>query len=76
METTEKEALESMHSIRKLNDIALNVYQFENDKGGRRAGIERRQFSYSVYIPERRSAQERRQEQDRRKFPIGLNKFR
>jgi hypothetical protein len=56
-----------MHSIRKLNDDELSLDLIENDNGGRRTGIERRQFSYSVYIPERRSGEERRQEQNRRK---------
>ena len=55
-----------MHSIRELNGIELSLYQFENDKGERRAWIERRQFSYSLYIPERRG-QERRKELDLRK---------
>jgi hypothetical protein len=62
-----KEALMSVHSIRKLNDVDLSLYQNENDKGGRRTGLERRQFSYSVHIPERRSGKPRRQAQDRRK---------
>ena len=30
------------------------------DNGGRRSGIERRQFSYNVHIPERRSGKDRR----------------
>ena len=54
-----------MHSIRSLNDLDLSLHQFVDDKAERRAWAERRQFSYSVYIPERRSGQERRQEQDR-----------
>jgi len=57
-----------MHSISKLDEVELSAYQIENDKGGRRTGIERRQFSYSLYIPERRMGQERRQDQDRRKL--------
>jgi hypothetical protein len=36
------------------------------DNGGRRSGIDRRQFSYSDHIPERRSSQERRSGLDRR----------
>jgi len=36
------------------------------DNGGRRTGIERRHFSYSAHIPERRSGQERRSGKDRR----------
>jgi len=38
-----------------------------SDKGGRRVGIERRSFSYTCYIPERRSGMERRNGGDRRK---------
>ncbi|MCK4485913.1 MAG: hypothetical protein KAU38_04025 [Desulfobacterales bacterium] len=30
------------------------------DNGGRRSGIDRREFSYSRYIPERRTSVERR----------------
>ncbi len=36
------------------------------DNGGRRSGIDRRQFSYLVHIPERRSGQQRQSEIDRR----------
>jgi hypothetical protein len=38
------------------------------DKGGRRVGIERRSFSYTCYIPERRSGMERRNGEDRRRI--------
>lgn len=38
------------------------------DKGGRRAGSDRRSFSYTCYIPERRSGMERRSGGDRRKI--------
>jgi hypothetical protein len=62
-----KGALMSVHLVRKLNDVDLSYYQYANDKGGRRTGLERRQFSYSVHIPERRSGKARRQAQDRRK---------
>ena len=37
------------------------------DNGGRRSDIERRQFSYSGHIPERRSGKERRSGNDRRR---------
>ena len=37
------------------------------DNGGRRSGIERREFSYTNYFPERRSGKDRRNEVDRRK---------
>ncbi len=32
------------------------------DNGGRRCGLDRRQFSYSGHVPERRSGEERRKE--------------
>jgi hypothetical protein len=39
------------------------------DNGGRRLGIDRRQFSYDVHIPERRSLEKRRSGLDRRQKP-------
>ena len=44
------------------------------DNGGRRSGVDRRQFSYNAYIPEircgpdRRSGKDRRSGIERRKF--------
>jgi len=38
------------------------------DNGGERSGIERRQFSYTSHIPERRSGKDRRSADDRRKL--------
>ncbi len=37
------------------------------DNGGRRSGIERRQLSYTQYIPEQRSGKDRRSGNDRRR---------
>ena len=37
-----------------------------HDNGGRRTGVDRRQFTYAVHIPERRSGKDRRTNQDRR----------
>jgi hypothetical protein len=37
------------------------------DNGGRRLGIDRRQYLYAAHIPERRDGQERRSGIDRRK---------
>jgi hypothetical protein len=37
-----------------------------HDNGGRRAGIDRRQFFYDHHIPERRSGEDRRNGRDRR----------
>jgi len=42
---------------------------FIRDNGGVRLGLDRRQFSYDRYIPERRSAKDRRNELDRRLKP-------
>lgn len=36
------------------------------DNGGRRLGIDRRQFSYTAHIPERRKSKDRRRGEDRR----------
>jgi hypothetical protein len=41
------------------------------DNGGRRSGIDRRRFSYSAHIPERRRGIERRSGRDRRQL-LGL----
>jgi hypothetical protein len=37
------------------------------DQGGRRRGVDRRRFSYTCFIPERRSGADRRCGQDRRR---------
>ena len=39
------------------------------DNCGRRSGIDRREFSYTAHIPERRSGKERRSGVDRRSEP-------
>jgi len=36
------------------------------DNGGRRSGFDRRKFSYTLHIPERRSGKDRRSGFDRR----------
>ena len=36
------------------------------DNGGRRSGVDRRQFSYTDHIPERRAGEDRRSKGDRR----------
>ena len=43
---------------------AMKSGQNEEEKSERRIENERRQFSYSAYIPERRSGQKRRKEAD------------
>ena len=50
----------SMH-LKKFVDLS-----FLMDNGGRRLGLERRMFSYTEHIPERRLGDERRSGFDRR----------
>ena len=39
------------------------IKNISSDNGGRRLGIERREFSYDIHIPERRSFKKRRSEE-------------
>ena len=39
------------------------------DNGGRRSGSERRSYTYSMHIPERRRGEDRRCGDDRRQMP-------
>ena len=39
------------------------------DNGGRRSGGDRRNYSYTLHIPERRNGPDRRSGTDRRKLP-------
>jgi hypothetical protein len=48
-------------------DIESPAFTFDN--GGRRLGIERRQFEYSLYVPERRLGIDRRVSPERRDDP-------
>ena len=52
----------------------MNAHQL-TDNGGRRSGIDRRQFFYDGYIPERRSGKDRRSELDRRLTTRPYNKL-
>ena len=50
----------------------VDVADFEDqiilrDNGGRRVGVDRRIFSYSLHIPERRFLKDRRKSDNRRK---------
>jgi len=49
------------------NDILEQLVVLDN--GGRRSGGDRRNYSYTLHIPERRNGQDRRNGSDRRKFP-------
>ena len=48
--------------IGESSDVAV----FQSDNGGRRLGLERREFSYDIHVPERRSNTIRRSSIDRR----------
>jgi hypothetical protein len=52
----------------------MNAHQL-SDNGGRRLGIDRRQFKYAAYMPEQRSDKKRRSGQDRRQKPRPYNKL-
>ena len=39
------------------------------DNGGRRTGGDRRNYSYSIHLPERRAPNDRRCGKDRRRYP-------
>jgi len=60
-----------MSSIRKL--VTMKSDQNDEEKAERRIEIERRQFSYSAHIPERRSGQKRRREDGTNKTPDNLS---
>jgi hypothetical protein len=63
----ECEAYSSGAAIQGVTEvIESKLAFFDKDNGGRRSGIERRQFSYSSHIPERRRDDERRTGPDRR----------
>ncbi len=50
----------------QINGLIDNEIHLFIDNGGRRTGIERRQYTYSGYIPERRVRNDRRNGIDRR----------
>ena len=49
------------------NDILERLISLDN--GGRRSGGDRRNYSYTLHIPERRDENDRRNGKDRRKIP-------
>ena len=48
------------HETKFLATVDPIIVFFATDKGERRSGMDRRQFSYHGHIPERRSGQDRR----------------
>jgi hypothetical protein len=58
--------------LKLLNAGKMNEFNYKiklRDNGGRRSGIERRQYSYTSHIPEGRNGEDRRNRKDRRKTP-------
>ena len=47
-------------------ELIAHMVQSGIDNGGRRLGIDRREFLYAIHIPERRSGGDRRSGEDRR----------
>ena len=54
------------YDIEDENELLASLIK---DNGGRRLGLDRRQYSYDKHIPERRSDQNRRNRIDRRSKP-------
>ena len=51
------------------NEIDILEQVIILDNGGRRSGGDRRNYSYTLHIPERRNGPDRRSGTDRRKLP-------
>jgi len=70
IETQRRIVLALGYKISDTNKIfASDIESSIKDNGGRRLGVDRRQFKYSKHIPEQRSDKERRNLPDRRKKP-------
>jgi hypothetical protein len=54
-------------TVSKVDVAVLEHQTMLTDNGGRRIGFDRRSFSYSLHIPERRSRNDRRVNDNRRK---------
>ncbi len=52
--------------MKEARTLHIGTYAYLIDNGGRRLGIERRQFDYSYYFPERRVGLDRRTLSERR----------
>ncbi|MBW1670780.1 MAG: hypothetical protein JRJ40_05160 [Deltaproteobacteria bacterium] len=59
--------LKIISALESINlDENENMASFIRDNGDERLGLDRREFSYDWYIPERRSGKDRRNGLDRR----------
>lgn len=59
----------------KISGESKVMSSFIRDNGGKRSGLDRRQFSYDKHIPERRSDKDRRSGLDRRLKPRNGKSF-
>jgi len=58
---------DGMDAMTAMREIFKKIVTF--DKGGRRCGNDRRGYTYTLHIPERRTGDDRRRGEDRRKMP-------
>lgn len=56
-----------MYCDRNQGDLFAVKLPNVTDNGGRRSGLDRRQYACRLHIPERRSGQDRRNGEDRRR---------
>jgi hypothetical protein len=56
-----------LHMEKNNTDILNRLISLDN--GGRRSGGDRRNYSYTLHIPERRNGNNRRRGEDRRRIP-------
>jgi hypothetical protein len=55
--------------FKQTRSVSFESPSYRIDNGGRRLGIERRQFDYSIFFPERRDGSDRRLIPERRIDP-------
>lgn len=58
-----------MESLAGNTMIEKKQNDTSTDNGGRRSGGDRRTYSYTLHVPERRNGNDRRESIDRRKAP-------
>ena len=63
---TDQDLVGKTVSEKRVLGEGSDVAVFQSDNGGRRLGLERREFSYDTHLPERRSNTIRRSSIDRR----------
>ena len=58
-----------MESLAGITMVEKKQNGTSTDNGGRRSGGDRRTYSYTLHVPERRNGADRREGKDRRKAP-------